>query len=57
LVAKDYQYDTANVPGLQTTVAFGNALEKFQEDILNKVRLRDVQICHMRVGGNYRKNP
>ena len=51
LVGKDYKYDSSSLPGLQTTVVFKEAPKKYQEGIVNKVRLRNVHIRYMQVGG------
>lgn len=56
-VGSNCRHDSTNVPGLQTTGAFYKSIEKYQEVIINKIRLCNVHICYMRVRGNYKKDP
>ena len=47
VIENKYKHDPANVPGLQTTTNFKKALQEYQEAIVNKAQLRDVQIGHL----------
>ena len=57
IIENKYKHDPASVPGLQTTTNFKKALLDYQEVIVNKSRLRDVQIRFLQVGGKYKKDP
>ena len=56
VVENNYKYYPTDVPGLQTTANFKKALQDYQEAIVNKSRLRDVQIRFLHVGGKYKKD-
>ena len=57
IVERDYTHDPSNIPGLQTTANLQSAREKYQEAIINKVRLHDGHIRYLQVGGTYTKDP
>ena len=52
-----YKYDSNDIPGLQTTTNFKLALDAYQEAIINKVRLRNVQTKYLQVRGKFKKDP
>ena len=52
-----YKPDPVNIPDLQTTANFKKALLNYQEVIVNKSRLRNVQIRFLQVGDKYKKDP
>ena len=57
IAKKDYNHDSNNTPGLQTTANFKIALKKYPEAVTNKVSLCDVQIRYLQVRCKYTKNP
>ena len=57
IVEVKYKYDSKNAPGLQTTTNLKLTLNAYQEVIVDKVQLHDVQIRYLQVGGKYKKNP
>ena len=57
IIERGYKHDSSTMPGLQTTTNFKIALGKYQEAIVNKVRLCDVQIRYLQVGGQDKKDP